>query len=94
MNPLNIFRRLHSGTVIAKNHYAPSGVEKQTETNFNKGALMVTTFAMSAPIPESWSLVVRGTDKSGKHQLVKEIYVDPLSWSTTSIGSSWPPASA
>jgi hypothetical protein len=92
MNLFNIFRRLHSGTVVAKNHYSANGVERETDTNFNKGKLMVSVFTAAPATTEGWSLVVHGADKSGKHQLVKEIYVEPMVWGNTPVGSTWPPA--
>lgn len=94
MSIFDIFRRLHSGVVTAKHYYSAAGLRTEALTTFNKGVNQVAVFVQPASYPEGWSLIVNGTDKSGKHQLSKEIYVDPWVWGNTSIGSSWPPTSA
>lgn len=89
MNLFNIFRSIQTGVVVRKNHYAPSGLTRETETNFNRGADQVAVFTIAPGTTESYSLVVSGTDKSGKHELVKEIYVDEMTWGNTTVGDRY-----
>lgn len=89
MNLFNIFRRIDTGMVIAKNHYPASGGPKETLTSFNKGANEVAVFTASPTPTDGWSLVVKGTDRSGLHLMTKEIYVDSLTWSCAAIGSTY-----
>lgn len=89
MNLFNIFRKIAIGVVIGKNHYAASGVQRQTITSMNKGAAEVAVIVNTPATTEGWSLVVKGTDKSGKHELTKEIYVDQMTWSSTELGAPY-----
>jgi hypothetical protein len=84
-----VFRTLSSGIVIAKNHYSAEGVQREQLTSFNKGKDEVAVFTQPPTPTDGWSLVVRGTDKSGKHHLTKEIYVDPNVWANTSVGDTY-----
>jgi hypothetical protein len=86
-NPLNLFRTIATGVVIGKDHYPAGGGSRETLTSFNKGAV----FTSAVTPTDGWSLVVQGTDKTGKHFLTKEFYVDPMMWGNTPIGSKWPP---
>lgn len=88
-NLLNIFRRLATGVVTGKNHYGATGVNRQNLTSFNKGVAEVAVIVNTPATTEGWSLVVSGTDKSGRHLLTKEIYADQETWSNTPIGSKW-----
>jgi hypothetical protein len=86
MSLLNIFRKLTSGMVIAK-HYYPAIAEHA------ESIVGVKSSAFVAPVtpasPEGWSLVVKGTDKSGKHEMTKEIYVTADVWASAKIGDSY-----
>lgn len=86
----NFLRTITNGKVVGKNHYSASGIERQFDTNFNKGAAMVTVFTEAVVANEGWSLLVHGTDKSGKHTMTHEIYVEQMTWSNTEIGDKYP----
>ena len=86
MSLLNAFRKLATGMVIGKNHY-PYVPEKPGAVVGNKAGAFVSQ--PTPAIPEGWSLVVKGTDKSGKHELTKEIYVTADVWGNTKIRDSY-----
>ena len=71
--------------VVDKNHYdaddAPLTSPFMIGRNLIEQPLPFST-------PESWSLIVEGTDKNG-HLHRKEIYVDSMTYSTTKIGDKY-----
>jgi hypothetical protein len=91
MSLLNIFRKLAKGTVTGKNHYPAIAEHMETIVGTKTGAFVAPLVPAT---PEGWSLVVKGTDKSGKHEMTKEIYVTPDVWGNTKIGDYWPPEPA
>jgi hypothetical protein len=88
MSFFDVFRTIQIGAVIDKGHYDMQGnVTRLVMTEFNKNREV--EFIPVAPIPEGWSLIVKGKDKSDKHEMVKEIYVSQRRWNFTNVGDTY-----